>query len=35
MGEGVPLLEQSLAIYRALGDKIGQANATGVAVHQS
>ena len=24
--EGVPLLEQSLAIYRALGDKIGQAN---------
>jgi tetratricopeptide (TPR) repeat protein len=26
-GAGGPLLEQSLAIYRALGDKIGQANA--------
>jgi predicted ATPase/class 3 adenylate cyclase len=26
-GAGEPLLEQSLAIYRALGDKIGQANA--------
>ena len=25
-GEGIPLLEQSLALYRALGDKIGQAN---------
>ena len=25
VGEGTPLLEQSLALYRALGDKIGQA----------
>jgi predicted ATPase/class 3 adenylate cyclase/DNA-binding CsgD family transcriptional regulator len=27
VGDGVSLLEESLAIYRALGDKIGQANA--------
>jgi non-specific serine/threonine protein kinase len=27
--EGFPFIEQSLAIYRALGDKIGQATATG------
>jgi predicted ATPase/class 3 adenylate cyclase len=28
MAEGGPLLEQALAIYRSLGDKIGQAGAT-------
>src|SRR6185436_2599778 len=28
MAEGVPLLEQALAIYRSLGDKIGQAGTT-------
>src|SRR5687768_8770849 len=27
LGEAIPLLEQSLAIYRALGDKVGQASA--------
>jgi predicted ATPase len=27
VGEAIPLLEQSLAIYRALGDKVGQAGA--------
>ena len=26
MGDGVPLLEQGLAVYRVLGDKIGQAD---------
>jgi predicted ATPase/class 3 adenylate cyclase len=28
VGDGIHLLEQSLAIYRGLGDKIGQANTT-------
>jgi tetratricopeptide (TPR) repeat protein len=27
VGEAIPLLEQSLALYRALGDKVGQAGA--------
>lgn len=28
VSEGIPLLEQSLALYRDLGDKVGQANTT-------
>jgi predicted ATPase/DNA-binding XRE family transcriptional regulator len=29
VAQGIPLVEQSLVLYRSLGDKLGQANATG------
>src|SRR6266487_236308 len=36
VGEGTPLMEQALAIYRSLGDKIGQADTTeGLAINNN